>query len=148
MANRAKNVFSYRAVLRAGVSLRGSSDVDIALPKQCVLGKGTAAPGLTVEAMAGIHDQRPVGGDVKTNGATLAASQVRHQDFLLGGSHVVFWPDLQERGKSGRPADRFPGNRVLRRAPDDTLESTRLLQQLLSSLWSDLLARLRIHLIE
>src|SRR5882757_9468806 len=37
---------------------------------------------------------------------------------------------------------------VLRGAPDDTLESTRLLQQLLSSLWIYFLARLRIHLIE
>ena len=46
MANRAKNVFSLRAVLQAGVGLCGPLDVDITFPKQCVLGKGTAAPGL------------------------------------------------------------------------------------------------------
>jgi hypothetical protein len=84
MANRAKNVFSLRAVLQAGVGLRGPIDVDITFPKQCVLGKGTAAPGLTVEAMAGIHDQRLVRGDTESDGTTLAASQVRHQDFLIG----------------------------------------------------------------
>ena len=108
MANRAKNVFSYRAVLRAGVSLRGSSDVDFTLPKQCVLGKGTAAPGLTVEAMAGIHDQRLVRGDAESDGTTLAASQVRHRDFLIGlllrRSHLGQWLD-QPRPRINQPID-------------------------------------------
>lgn len=106
MANRAKNVFSFGAVLRAGVSRRGSINVEIAFAKQCVLGKGTAAPGLAVEAMAGIHDQRLIGDYTKGDGTTLAASHARHREFLIGHlSTIVSWAMAYSAQAAHQPAN-------------------------------------------